>query len=50
MHGAAVRAGRYSFLKPLQREVSDYLRENVWVTSCGTIVEAYDERALYEVV
>jgi 2,3-dihydroxybenzoate decarboxylase len=35
MHAAALRAGRYSFLKPLQRKVSDYMRENVWVTTSG---------------
>ncbi|MFF3661053.1 amidohydrolase family protein [Streptomyces olivochromogenes] len=35
MHGASVRAGRYPFMKPLERNVSDYLRENVWVTTSG---------------
>jgi 5-carboxyvanillate decarboxylase len=35
MHGATVRAGRYPFMKPLKRKVSDYLKENVWVTTSG---------------
>lgn len=35
MHAATVRAQRYQVLKPLQRKVSDYLRENVWVTTSG---------------
>jgi 2,3-dihydroxybenzoate decarboxylase len=35
MHAAAVRAGRYASIKPLQRKVSDYLRENVWCTTSG---------------
>jgi 5-carboxyvanillate decarboxylase len=35
MHAATVRAERYPSLKPLQRKVSDYLRENVWVTTSG---------------
>jgi 2,3-dihydroxybenzoate decarboxylase len=35
MHAATLRAGRYPFLKPLQRKVSEYLRENVWVTTSG---------------
>jgi 5-carboxyvanillate decarboxylase len=35
MHAAGVRAGRYPDHKPLQRKVSDYLRENVWVTTSG---------------
>jgi 5-carboxyvanillate decarboxylase len=35
MHRATVNSQRYSFLKPLQRKVSEYLRENVYVTSSG---------------
>jgi 5-carboxyvanillate decarboxylase len=35
MHGATVASKRYPFMKPLQRKVSDYLRENVYVTSSG---------------
>ncbi len=35
MHAATVRAGRYPSMKPLQRKVSDYLKENVWVTTSG---------------
>jgi 2,3-dihydroxybenzoate decarboxylase len=35
MHRATVNSKRYAFLKPLQRKVSDYMRENVYVTSSG---------------
>ena len=35
MHGAAVRSGRHPRLKPLQRKFSDYLRENIWITTSG---------------
>jgi 5-carboxyvanillate decarboxylase len=35
MHAASVRAGRYASMQPLQRKVSDYLRENVYVTTSG---------------
>jgi 2,3-dihydroxybenzoate decarboxylase len=35
MHRASVMAKRYSFMKPLQRKPSDYLRENVYVTTSG---------------
>lgn len=35
MHGATVRANRYAELKPLERKVSDYLKENVWYTTSG---------------
>jgi 5-carboxyvanillate decarboxylase len=35
MHRATVASRRYPFMKPLQRQVSDYLRENVYVTSSG---------------
>jgi 2,3-dihydroxybenzoate decarboxylase len=35
MHGATVASKRYPFLQPLQRKISDYLRENVYVTTSG---------------
>ena len=35
MHRATVNSKRYAFLKPLQRKISDYMRENVYVTSSG---------------
>jgi len=35
MHGATVASQRYPFLKPLERKVSEYLRENVHVTTSG---------------
>ena len=35
MHAATVRAGRYESMKPVQRRPSEYLRENVWVTTSG---------------
>lgn len=35
MHAATVRAGRYEAMKPIQRTPSEYLRENVWVTTSG---------------
>jgi 2,3-dihydroxybenzoate decarboxylase len=35
MHGATVASRRYAFMKPLRRKVSDYMRENVYVTSSG---------------
>jgi 2,3-dihydroxybenzoate decarboxylase len=35
MHRASVLAKRYAFMKPLQRKPSDYLRENVYVTTSG---------------
>jgi len=35
MHGVSVRANRYPTLKPLKRKISDYLRENVYVTTSG---------------
>lgn len=35
MHAGSVRSGRYEFLRPLERKPSDYLRENVWVTTSG---------------
>jgi len=35
MHAATVRAGRYESMKPIQRRPSDYLRENIWLTTSG---------------
>src|SRR3954470_1180276 len=35
MHRATVNSKRYPVVKPLKRQVSDYLRENVYVTSSG---------------
>jgi 2,3-dihydroxybenzoate decarboxylase len=35
MHRATVASKRYSFMKPLQKQVSDYMRENVYVTNSG---------------
>jgi 5-carboxyvanillate decarboxylase len=35
MHRATVASQRYAHMKPLQRRVSEYLRENVYVTSSG---------------
>ena len=35
MHAATVRAGRYESMKPVQRRPSEYLRENVWLTTSG---------------
>jgi 5-carboxyvanillate decarboxylase len=35
MHAAQVRSKRYEVLKPLKRKVSDYLRENVYITTSG---------------
>jgi 5-carboxyvanillate decarboxylase len=35
MHGVAVRSGRYESLRPIGRKPSEYLRENVWVTTSG---------------
>jgi len=35
MHNAMVRANRYKSVKPLQKKVSDYLRDNVWITTSG---------------
>ncbi|MBL8266426.1 amidohydrolase family protein [Steroidobacter sp.] len=35
MHGVTVRSKRYECLQPLQRRISDYLKENVYVTSSG---------------
>lgn len=35
MHGVSVRANRYANLKPLKRPISEYLKENVYVTTSG---------------
>jgi 2,3-dihydroxybenzoate decarboxylase len=35
MHAATVRAARYESMKPVKRKPSEYLRENVWVTTSG---------------
>jgi 5-carboxyvanillate decarboxylase len=35
MHKAGVKAGRYSCMQPLHKKVSDYLRENVYITNSG---------------
>ncbi len=35
MHAAMVRAERYEKVKPLEKRPSDYLRENVWITTSG---------------
>ena len=35
MHRATVLSKRYEALKPLQKKVSDYLKENVYVTNSG---------------
>lgn len=35
MHAATVASRRYDFMQPLERRPSDYMRENVWVTTSG---------------
>ena len=35
MHAATVKARRYESMKPVKRKPSEYLRENVWVTTSG---------------
>lgn len=35
MHAASVRSGRYAAMRPIARKPSDYLRENVWITTSG---------------
>lgn len=35
MHRGTVMSKRYDFMKPLQRKISDYLRENVYYTTSG---------------
>lgn len=39
MHAAGVRAARYESMKPLQRKIGDYLRENVFITNSGVAWE-----------
>jgi 2,3-dihydroxybenzoate decarboxylase len=39
MHAAGVKAGRYECMKPLKKKVSDYLRENVYITNSGVAWE-----------
>jgi 5-carboxyvanillate decarboxylase len=40
MHRAGVAANRYEGMKPLKKKPSDYMRENVYVTSSGMADEA----------
>ena len=35
MHAASVKAGRYASQQPLKKRISDYLRENVYITTSG---------------
>ena len=35
MHASMVRANRYEGVKPLKKKPSEYLKENVWVTTSG---------------
>src|SRR6185295_6610085 len=35
MHGANLRSGRYPKLPQLKRKVSEYIRENIWLTTSG---------------
>lgn len=35
MHQATVNSKRYPFMKPLKKKISDYMRENVFVTNSG---------------
>lgn len=35
MHGANLRSGRYPNLPQLKKKVSEYIRENFWITSSG---------------
>jgi 2,3-dihydroxybenzoate decarboxylase len=35
MHRGTVMSKRYDFMKPLQKKISDYLRENVYYTTSG---------------
>jgi 2,3-dihydroxybenzoate decarboxylase len=35
MHQATVRSKRYDFMKPLDKTIADYMRENVYVTTSG---------------
>jgi len=35
MHRSMVKAARYPGVGPLEKRISDYLRENVWITTSG---------------
>ena len=35
MHNAMVKANRYEGVKPLKKKISDYVRENLWITTSG---------------
>lgn len=35
MHAAGVKAGRYECMQPLKKKVSDYMKENVYITNSG---------------
>ncbi len=51
MHAAGIRAKRYPFMPELKKKVSDYMRENVIVTSSGMPAEApirYSQEVLGE--
>ena len=39
MHRATVKSQRYDSVKPLRRQPSDYLRENVYITNSGVAWE-----------
>ena len=39
MHRAGVFSNRYQSMKPLQKKISDYFRENIWVTNSGVAWE-----------
>ncbi|HWK54695.1 MAG TPA: amidohydrolase family protein [Hyphomicrobiales bacterium] len=39
MHAATVRAQRYESMPPIKRKVSDYLRDNVYITNSGVAWE-----------
>ena len=39
MHRAGVAAKRYESMKPLKRKISDYMRENIYVTTSGMASE-----------
>jgi len=39
MHAAGIRAGRYSFLKPLELPISGYFKRNIFVTFSGVAWE-----------
>jgi 2,3-dihydroxybenzoate decarboxylase len=39
MHTASVKAGRYESQKPLKKKISEYIRENIYVTNSGVAWE-----------